>query len=757
MLLLVVLLTGLGGLHAGRKSHKSFLHTTVPERISSTDAKHDRENRIAYIITIEGKPYFVHLKKQSFLSPSSLIYSYDKNGTEHSEPLLAQMNCNYNGYVAGFINSLVTLNICSGLRGIMQFKDVSYGIEPIDALSGFIHMIYEEKSNQINIPHSGKRVIYAESDESPHEGKKAIPKDEYASSLFPRYLELHIVVDKNLFDYMGSDVKTVTQKVIHVIGLVNTMLAQLKLTVILSSIEIWSYKNKISTVGAPENVLFRFLNWKHDNFKFHNNISYLFAFVKHSASVGITFPGKVCENNFDAGIALYSEGLSWESFAVTIVQLLGVTIGLDYDNSAHCYCSGETCTMTPKAVYAAGIKDFSTCSVDNFKYLTSKHGLSCLEKNPFDMPVRVEAQRKICGNGIIEGTEECDCGTSKNCTHKDCCDPSSCKLKPSAVCGSGECCTVQCKIKPANILCRKSFDSFCDFKEFCDGKNAYCVEDTFSRNGQECDSGRGYCFDGICRSFDKQCQNLIGSDSRGGSFACYEEINSRIDRFGNCGPDVCRFPNTLCGKLVCTWPHKELISRANFSVIYSHVRDQICVSTYPAGRKPAHDTLTTYKTPEDRDETFVEDGTMCGPDMYCERMQCKEVRFIIDESVCNATRNCDNHGVCNNFNHCHCEEGYTPPDCAKKAGGFGSVDDGHEIKMAGKSADRGPGSSQKQYFQVSMYVSIPLLIITIALLINQDKIRKQCFREESEADRSMAEENTTTSSIKSSPTENNSS
>uniref|UniRef100_A0A8D2HFX5 Uncharacterized protein n=1 Tax=Urocitellus parryii TaxID=9999 RepID=A0A8D2HFX5_UROPR len=688
------------------------LHLKALEKEEQNNSKCSRRQEIIKIRANIGQrakgDLFLFLPR-SFLSPSSLIYSYDKNGTEHSEPLLAQMNCNYNGYVAGFINSLVTLNTCSGLRlGIMQFKDVSYGIEPIDALSGFIHMIYEEKSNQINIPHSGKRVIYAESDESPHEGKK--------------------------FDYMGSDVKTVTQKVIHVIGLVNTMLAQLKLTIILSSIEIWSYKNKISTVGAPENVLFRFLNWKHDNFKFHNNISYLFAFVKHSASVGITFPGKVCENNFDAGIALYSEGLSWESFAVTIVQLLGVTIGLDYDNSAHCYCSGETCTMTPKAVYAAGIKDFSTCSVDTFKYLTSKRGLSCLEKNPFDMPVRVEAQRKICGNGIIEGTEECDCGTSKNCTHKDCCDPSSCKLKPSAVCGSGECCTVQCKVS-ANILCRKSFDSFCDFKEFCDGKNAYCVDNTFSRNGQECDSGRGYCFDGICRSFDKQCQNLIGSDSRGGSFGCFEEINSRIDRFGNCGPDVCRFPHTLCGKLVCTWPHKELISRANFSVIYSHVRDQICVSTYPAGRKPAHDTLTTYKTADDRDETFVEDGTMCGPDMYCERMQCKEVRFIIDDSVCNATRNCDNHGVCNNFNHCHCEEGYTPPDCAKKAGGFGSVDDGHEIKMAGKSADRGPGSSQKQYFQVSMYVSVPLLIITIALLINQDKIRKQCFREESEVDR----------------------
>lgn len=29
---------------------------------------------------------------RSFLSPSSLIYSYDKNGSEHSEPLLAQVS-----------------------------------------------------------------------------------------------------------------------------------------------------------------------------------------------------------------------------------------------------------------------------------------------------------------------------------------------------------------------------------------------------------------------------------------------------------------------------------------------------------------------------------------------------------------------------------------------------------------------------------------------------------------------------------------
>jgi len=41
--------------------------------------------------------------------------------------------------------------------------------------------------------------------------------------LRPQYVEIYIVVDKNLFDYMGSDIKAVTQKVIQIIGFVNTL------------------------------------------------------------------------------------------------------------------------------------------------------------------------------------------------------------------------------------------------------------------------------------------------------------------------------------------------------------------------------------------------------------------------------------------------------------------------------------------------------------------------------------------------------
>lgn len=71
----------------------------------------------------------------------------------------------------------------------------------------------------------------------------------------------------------------------------------------------------------------------------------------------------------------------------------------------------------------------------------------------------------------------------------------------------------------------------------------------------------------------------------------------------------------LCGKLVCAWPHKELVSRANLSVIYTHVREEMCVSTYRNQNKANKNPWTTIDSPEERDDTFVEDGSVCGPDM----------------------------------------------------------------------------------------------------------------------------------------------
>ncbi|EHH28433.1 hypothetical protein EGK_18869, partial [Macaca mulatta] len=369
----------------------------------------------------------------SILSSASFIHSYDKNDIRHSKPLLVQMDCNYNGYVAGIPNSLVTLSVCSGLRGTMQLKNISYGIEPMEAVSGFIHKIYEEKFADTNI-------LLEENDtyswfNSEYQVRKSSEKTDFIK-LFPRYIEMHIVVDKNLF-------------------------------------------------------------------------------------------------------------------------------------------------------------------------------------------------------------------------------------------------------KPANTICRKSVDVECDFTEFCNGSYPYCLLDTYVRDGEYCDSGGAFCFQGRCRTFDKQCDDLIGRGSRGAPIFCYDEINTRGDKFGNCGTEYCLFQHILCGKLVCTWEHKDLISRPNLSVIYAHVRDQTCVSTYLPSRKPppvaSTVSKTSYYSVDDRDETFVQDGSVCGPDMYCFKMRCKHVRFLMDFETCEASIECSGHGICNNFNHCHCEKGYNPPHCKPKKEAFGSTDDGHLV------------------------------------------------------------------------------
>ncbi|XP_059857504.1 disintegrin and metalloproteinase domain-containing protein 5-like isoform X2 [Delphinus delphis] len=723
--------------------HKTFLQTTVPEKISTSEAIEHPETNVAYIITMEGKPYFIHLKKQSFLSSASVVYSYDKDGTPHFQPLLAQMDCNYHGYVAGFPNSLVSLNICSGLRGILQFKNISYGIEPMEAVSGFMHMIHEEKNDITNIPLLWENDTYIY-DSSQYQVRKSSETPGYFK-LFPQYLDMYIVVDKNLFDYMGSDVKIVTQKVIQIIGFVNTMLTQLKLTVRISSIEIWSNKNKISTTRHPNHILYKFLEWKTEFLSQPHHTAYLFAFQKSPTFIGATHPAKICDKNFAGGVALYSEGLSLESYALSIVQLLGLNMGMNYDNTEICHCSGDVCAMSPKAVLSEGIKDFSTCSLDDFKYFAAHSGLECLHKILPVEPVYKQRQQ-TCGNGKLESGEECDCGTSRNCTHPACCDPKTCRKKKNKICGSGECCTRNCKIKPVNTLCRRSVDE-CDFDDFCDGTNAHCVPDTYARDGQSCDSGNSFCYKGQCRSFTRQCRKLIGGASTGAPFACFEEINSRGDKFGNCGRNFCNYPHVLCGKLVCSWPHKALVRRRNLSVIYTHVRDDLCTSTFLTTGRPPRNTLTTVESPEDRDQTFVEDGTVCGPEMYCLGFQCVELKYHVNFRSCSSFRDCNSNGICNNFNHCHCRMGFAPPHCNPMAKDFGSIDDGHRRKVGKKLLLQRSLSLPKHRFQLIFYASLPVFIIIIAIIIKQSKIRELCYRGEPESERSVSEESSSNSKL----------
>lgn len=56
------------------------------------------------------------------------------------------------------------------------------------------------------------------------------------------------------------------------------MFAQFKVTIVLSSLELWSDTNKISTVGEADELLHRFLDWKKSYLTLRpHDIAYLFV------------------------------------------------------------------------------------------------------------------------------------------------------------------------------------------------------------------------------------------------------------------------------------------------------------------------------------------------------------------------------------------------------------------------------------------------------------------------------------------------
>ncbi|VCW68834.1 unnamed protein product [Gulo gulo] len=151
MFLLSALLSVFGGLHAHLDSEGILLHITVPWKIRSNESE-DSEKQVIYIITIDEKPYTLHLRKHSFLSQNFLVYTYNETGFLHLESSYFKMHCHYQGYFADIPNSLATLSICSGLRGFLQFENISYGIEPLESSAQFQHIIYQVKNENPAIP-----------------------------------------------------------------------------------------------------------------------------------------------------------------------------------------------------------------------------------------------------------------------------------------------------------------------------------------------------------------------------------------------------------------------------------------------------------------------------------------------------------------------------------------------------------------------------------------------------------------------------
>ncbi|XP_049721462.1 A disintegrin and metallopeptidase domain 3-like [Elephas maximus indicus] len=541
----------------------------------------------------------------SFLDPHFLVYSYNKSGALQSRSSFLKDHCFYRGYAAEVLNSVATLNTCSGLRGLLQLENVSYGIEPLQSAGTYEHMLYQIRNKKIDFfPSQGNYLMKPPEDQV----NRILVKSEKNPDaiLLKRNLKVQIILDKALYDYMGSDVAIAEEKVVQMFGLINTMFSQLKVTVRLSSLELWSDKNKISTNGDPNDILQRFLAWKEAYLvQRPHDMAYLLIYRDYPNYVGATYHGVACNPKLAAGIALYPKLITLEAFSVVMTQLLGINLGLTYDAIYKCYCPGNTCIMNPDSIHSHGVKFFSSCSLDEFKHVVTQPEFECLQ-NQIISKVAFQGRQShsTCGNGRLEPPEECDCGSAEACEYKKCCNPLDCTLLESAECGTGPCCNPKtCQVTEHGEVCRESVDP-CDLIEYCNGTSELCGPDMNTLNFEQCLNETAFCYNGLCRSMDRQCFEVFGKFARGADYLCLQEVNSHADDFGRCIGRTCTYEGILCGKIVCHWTTTDLVTMADYDVQYTYVAGRVCVSA----------AVTEAAFWSIFDNTFVEMGTICGSD-----------------------------------------------------------------------------------------------------------------------------------------------
>ncbi|KAI1832624.1 hypothetical protein DTO006G1_1678 [Penicillium roqueforti] len=250
------------------------------------------------------------------------------------------------------------------------------------------------------------------------------------------------------------------------------------------------------------------------------------------SEVGVSWMGRLCSSELvtsgansvaGANVVVRNSGSSWQVFAHETGHTFGAVHDCDESTCADnleassqcCPLSSSTCNANAQYImnpYAEStITKFSECTIGNICSAIGKNSIksSCLSDNRGVVTI----SGSQCGNGIVEGDEECDCGDEESCSDNSCCDPKTCKFKGSAVCDdSNDSCCDQCQFASADTVCRASTGE-CDIAETCSGTSSSCPANKYKDDGASCgakDQGLS-CASGQCTSRDYQCRTVTGA------------------------------------------------------------------------------------------------------------------------------------------------------------------------------------------------------------------------------------------------------
>uniref|UniRef100_A0A7N9ANS5 ADAM metallopeptidase domain 22 n=1 Tax=Mastacembelus armatus TaxID=205130 RepID=A0A7N9ANS5_9TELE len=603
---------------------------TVPLRLlySRHNSQITQDELSTRVKASSGSTQLNHVAQASF-QVDAFGWKFILDGGEH---------CYYQGKVRDIPHSFVALSTCHGLHGMFFDGNHTYMIEPGQGSSNtMVSGCLYDKS--VLFCSQALRVSRSVEDET-------------------KYIELMVINDHLMYKKHRLSVGHTNNYAKSVVNMADMIFKeQLNTRIVLVAMETWSADNKFNIDDDPMVTLREFMKYRKDFIKEKCDSVHLFSGNRfHSSSGGASYMGGVCSLTKGGGVNEYGKP---DEMAITLAQSLGQNIGIFSDKkrilNGECTCDDRWsgCIMDDIGFYLP--KRFSNCNVEEYHNFLNSGGGACL----FNKPMKL-LDPPVCGNGLVEPGEECDCGSPAECAREgdNCCK--MCTLTQGSKCSNGLCCN-NCQMEFMGVVCRDAVND-CDIPENCTGNSSQCPPNVHKMDGYPCEKDQGRCFNGRCKTKDRQCKYIWGEKATAAHKFCYEKLNIEGTEKGNCGKDrdtwiQCNKQDVHCGYLLCSniSPAPRLGELQGGLTSFSVARHSASLDC-----SGAHVLIDG-----DTDLGYVEDGTACGTDRICFNHKCVPIQQF-NFSICPGTAEktiCSGHGVCSNELKCVCYLGWTGEDC----------------------------------------------------------------------------------------------